>query len=71
MLNQKIIDAAHRLQVHHSIDASHEHDCLIVAREYLRLADSVKALIDRGYIDKPTQRFVVPVDFVEALRAAP
>ena len=71
MLNQKIIDAAHRLQVHHSIDASHEHDCFIVAREYLRLADSVKALIDRGYIDKPTQRFVVPVDFVEALRAAP
>jgi hypothetical protein len=42
VFNQNLIDAAHRLQVHHSIDASHEHDCFIVAREYLRLVDANK-----------------------------
>ena len=67
MIDKSIIDAAQRLQVHHSLDASHEHDCFIVAREYLRLLDSVKALIDRGYIDKPTQRFIVPKEFIDAL----
>ena len=71
MLNQKTIDAAHRLHVHHSIDASHEHDCFIVAREYLRLVDAARALAERGYVDRPTQRFIVPIEFVEALRAAP
>lgn len=67
MIDKSIIDAAQRLHVHHSLDASHEHDCFIVAREYLRLLDSVKALIDRGYIDKPTQRFIVPKEFIDAL----
>ena len=71
VFNQNLIDAAHRLQEHHSIDASHEHDCFIVAREYLRLVDAARALAERGYVDRPTQRFIVPVEFVEALRAAP
>ena len=30
MINQKIIDAAQRLQVHHSLDARHEHDCFYI-----------------------------------------
>lgn len=67
MTKQSIIDAAQRLQVHHSIDASHEHDCFIVAREYLRMLDSVRALMDRGYVDRPTQRFIVPIEFVDAM----
>ena len=68
-MNQKLIDAAHRLQVHHSIDASHEYDCFIVAREYLRLVDAARALAELGYVDRPTQRFIVPIDFVESLHA--
>lgn len=67
MSKQDIIDAAQRLQVHHSIDASHEHDCFIVAREYLRMLDAVRALMDRGYVDRPTQRFIVPIEFVDAM----
>lgn len=67
MTKQSIIDAAQRLQVHHSLDASHEHDCFIVAREYLRLLDSVNNLTKRGYIDNPTQRFIVPKEFIDAL----
>ena len=67
MSKKDIIDAAQRLQVHHSIDASHEHDCFIVAREYLRLVDAAQALVMRGYIDRPTQRFIVPIEFVDAL----
>lgn len=67
MIDQKLIDAAHRLQAHHSIDASHEHDCFIVAREYLRLVDAAQALVMRGYIDRPTQRFIVPKEFIDAL----
>ena len=67
MLNQKIIDAVQRLQVHHSLDARHEHECFIVAREYLRLLDSVNDLKKRGYIDNPTQRFIVPKEFIDAL----
>ena len=67
MSKQAIIDAAQRLQVHHSVDASHEHDCFIVAREYLRMLDAVRALMDRGYVDRPTQRFIVPMDFVDAM----
>ena len=67
MIKQSIIDAAHRLQVHHSIDASHEHDCFIVAREYLRLLDAVQDLVNRGYVDRPTQRFIVPIEFVDAM----
>ena len=68
MIKQAIIDAAQRLQVHHSIDASHEHDCFIVAREYLRLLDAVQDLVNRGYVDRPTQRFIVPIEFIDALR---
>ena len=68
MSKQDIIGAAQRLQVHHSIDASHEHDCFIVAREYLRLLDAVRALVNRGYVDRPTQRFIVPIEFVDVLR---
>ena len=68
MSKKDIIDAAQRLQVHHSIDASHEHDCFIVAREYLRMLDAVRALMDRGYVDRPTQRFIVPIEFIDALR---
>ena len=67
MSKQDIINAAHRLQVHHSIDASHEHDCFIVAREYLRLLDAVQDLVNRGYVDRPTQRFIVPIEFVDAM----
>ena len=71
MINKDILDAAQRLQVHHSIDPSHEYNCFIVAREYLRLLDAVSALVNRGYIDRPTDRFIVPVDFVNALRGHP
>ena len=67
MIDQRIIDAAQRLQAHYSIDASHEHDCFIVASDYLRLVDAVQALVMRGYIDRPTQRFIVPIEFVDAL----
>jgi len=69
VFNQKAIDAAQRLQVHHSLDARHEHDCFIVAREYLRLVDAARALAERGYIDRPTQRFIVPIKFVDALKS--
>ena len=68
MSKKDIIDAAQRLQVHHSIDASHEHDCFIVARECLRMLDAAQALMDRGYVDRPTQRFIVPIEFIDALR---
>ena len=67
MINKDILAAAQRLQVHHSIDPSHEHDCFIVAREYLRLLDAAQDLVNRGYVDRPTQRFIVPVDFVDAM----
>ena len=70
MIKQQIIDAAQRLQVHHSIDASHERDCFVVAREYLRLLDAAQDLVNRGYIDRPTQRFIVPIEFVDAMNAA-
>lgn len=67
MIKQSIIDAAQRLQVHHSINASHEHDCFIVALEYLRLLDAAQDLVNRGYVDRPTQRFIVPIEFVDAM----